>query len=140
MGVFKMEPVTLVVIAVLASLGVGFGAGWGLKPDTSAEALAAQSESLVRLQEGQGEILEHATRPVVIDAELRASLAETPVACIEDMGGDPDSAACLLMSCWQYGQSSAQRPECEDIKDLLVEQIQKQDACGDDGDEGGSGE
>ena len=27
---FKMEPVTLTTITVLAALGVGFGAGWGL--------------------------------------------------------------------------------------------------------------
>jgi hypothetical protein len=129
MGVFKMEPVTLVVVAILVSLGAGFGAGWGLKPSTNAEALANQAESLARIQESQGEILEHTTKPLVIDAELRATLAQTPVACLEDMGGDPDSAACLLMSCWSYGQSNAQRPECEDIKDLWVERAQKQEAC-----------
>ena len=28
-----MEPVTLTTVTVLAALGVGFGAGWGLKPD-----------------------------------------------------------------------------------------------------------
>ena len=42
----NMEPVTLTTVAVLASLGVGFGAGWGLKPDASVKALEAQTEAI----------------------------------------------------------------------------------------------
>ena len=38
-GVFKMEPVTLTTIVVLASMGMGFGAGWGLKPDAGVKAI-----------------------------------------------------------------------------------------------------
>ena len=49
---FKMEPVTLTTITVLAALGVGFGAGWGLKPDAGVKALEAQTEAIEALNDG----------------------------------------------------------------------------------------
>ena len=52
-----MEPVTLTVIAVVASLGVGFGAGWGLKPDAGAKAIEAQTEAIAELNSGNQELL-----------------------------------------------------------------------------------
>ena len=70
------------------------------------------------------EMLEAVNKPVVIDAELRATLAEIPVQCLKDYGGDPNSVQCQWATCLQYGQSSAQRPECSDIRDLLVETLQ----------------
>lgn len=115
-----MEPVTAIVIVVVASLGVGFGAGWGLKPDASVKALEAQTEAIKELQQGQTAMLEQASKPVVIDAELKATLAEVPVQCRKDMGGDPNTAMCMWATCLQFGQSSAQRPECRQVEELMV--------------------
>ena len=47
-----MEPVTLTTITVLAALGVGFGAGWGLKPDAGVKAIEAQTEAIAELNSG----------------------------------------------------------------------------------------
>lgn len=122
----KVDPVTLVVIVVLASLGAGFGAGWGLKPDASVKALEAQVGAIEALQEGQAEILAEINQPVVIDAELKATLAEVPVQCRKDMGGDPTSVQCQWATCLQFGQSSAQRPECRAVETLMIERLQVQ--------------
>ena len=122
-----MEPVTLVVIAVLASLGAGFGAGWGLKPDASTKALEAQAGAIEALQEGQAEILAEVNQPVVIDAELKATLAEIPVQCRKDAGGDPRSVECQWATCLQFGQSSANRPECRAVEALMIERLQAQE-------------
>ena len=118
-----MDPVTLTVIAVVVSVGAGFGAGWGLKPDDTTKALEAQAQSIDAMLDGQTEILTEAQKPVVIDAEIKATLAEIPVQCRTKMGGDPMSVQCQWASCLQYGQSAAQRPECSDIKDLLVAEL-----------------
>ena len=89
-----MEPVTLIVVAVLVSIGAGFGAGWGLKPDASVKALQAQTAAIEALQEGQTAILAEASKPIVLDAELKATLAEVPVQCRTDLGGDVSSVQC----------------------------------------------
>jgi hypothetical protein len=115
--------VTLVTVAVLASLGLGFGAGWGLKPDASVKALEAQTEAIHALQEGQTKMLESASKPIVIDAELRSTLAEVPVQCRKDAGGSPGSVECQWATCLQYGQSSAQRPECRAVETLMVDAL-----------------
>lgn len=115
--------ITLVVVAVVASLGVGFGAGWGLKPDDTSKALEAQAETLRALSDGQAKLVEGAARPVVIDAELKATLAEIPVQCRKDMGGDPNTATCMWATCLQFGQSSAQRPECRQVEQLMVDTL-----------------
>lgn len=119
----KMDPVTAIVVVVVASLGVGFGAGWGLKPDASVKALEAQTEAIEALQAGQSQMLENATRPIVIDAELRSTLAEVPVQCRKDAGGDPMGVACQWATCLQFGQSSAQRPECRQVEQLMVDTL-----------------
>lgn len=119
-----MDPVTLVVIAVVVSAATGFGAGWGLKPDGAAKALEAQAVVLAELQEGQVQLVEASARPVVLDAELRSELAQVPVQCRKDAGGDPRTAECAWATCLQYGQSSAQRPECRAVEALMVEQLQ----------------
>lgn len=123
----KVDPVTLVVIVVLASLGAGFGAGWGLKPDASVKALEAQVGAIEALQEGQAEILAEINQPVVIDAELKATLAEIPVQCRKDAGGDPRSVECQWATCLQFGQSSANRPECRAVEALMIERLQAQE-------------
>lgn len=120
--------VTIVAIAIIASLGAGFGAGWGLKPDASVKALEAQTEAIKALQEGQGKMLEQASKPVVIDAELRSTLANVPVQCRKDAGGDPNSVQCLWATCLQFGQSSAQRPECRQVEQLMIDTLKGESA------------
>lgn len=120
----KVEPVTLVVVAVVAALATGFGAGWGLKPDDTTKALEAQAVAIADLQAGQVQLVEASARPVVIDAELRSELAQVPVQCRKDAGGDPRSAECAWATCLQFGQSSAQRPECRAVEALMVETLQ----------------
>jgi len=122
-----MDPVTLTVIAVLASLGVGFGAGWGLKPDQTQKALEAQAVAIEEIAEGQVAILDAAQKPVIIDSEIKAELAEVPVQCRKTLGGDPTSIECQWATCLQFGQSSANRPECSAISNLMVEVIKAQD-------------
>jgi len=116
----RVEPITLVVVVVIASLGAGFGAGWGLKPDASVKALQAQTESIKAIQLGQEKMLDNASKPVVIDAELRSTLANVPVQCRTDAGGDPNGVQCQWATCLQFGQSSAQRPECRVVEELMV--------------------
>ena len=119
-----MEPISIVVlIVVIASLGTGFGAGWGLKPDASVKALQAQTEAIEALQVGQTAILAEASKPIVLDAELKATLAEVPVQCRVDLKGDPNSVQCQWATCLQFGQSSAQRPECRQIEQLMVDTL-----------------
>lgn len=117
-----MEPLTAVVLLVVALSG--FGAGWGLKPGEDTEdILHAHSQSLDAVLDGQTMLLTEATRPVVIDAELKSQLAEVPVQCRNDAGGDPASVQCQWATCLQYGQSSAQRPECRAVEALLVKKL-----------------
>ena len=105
---------TALVIGLVAALGVGFGAGWGLKPDSSVKAIEAQTETIKALQAGQKDILAEAQKPVVLDAAIRAVLVEIPPQCVKEMGGDPMSAQCAWAYCVRTGQSNAQR--CQDVQ------------------------
>ena len=113
-----MDPLTITV--VLVCLATGFGAGWGLKPDTSEDLLEAQAKSLEVLSDGHVTLLETVQRPVVIDAEIRSTLAEVPVQCRTDAGGDPNTIVCQWATCIQFGQSAAQRPECREIEKIML--------------------
>jgi len=107
--------ITLVALSALGVGGLGFVAGRATAPDS-----VEQVEGLVLAQaaqlEAQGrtlaELAEAAGRPVVIDAEIREALAATPPAC----RAEPLGLACQVQACWQYGQSSANRPECRAIE------------------------
>lgn len=109
------------VILLLAFAG-GAGVGLSIRPkDNSHKTLEAQAESLDAILDGQTEILTAAQQPVVLDAELKATLARVPPTCIREMGGDPLSAECLLTLCWAHGTSSAQRPSCSAVEELVVQ-------------------
>jgi len=110
-----MDPITGIIVglAVLASLGAGFGAGRATAPGDAEEL--AEVRGLVEAQGAAIErVAEAASRPVVIDAEIRETLAETPPQCRS--GQDPAGLACAWATCLQYGQSSAQRPECRAVE------------------------
>lgn len=123
-----MGPVTWTVIGVIAALGAGFGAGWSARGERASKSIEAQSELIESLQQGQADILSVAQKPVVLDAQLKSQLAEVPVQCQKDLGGDPLGIPCQWATCVQHGTSSAQRPECSDISDLMVEVLKAQHA------------
>jgi hypothetical protein len=115
-----VDPLTAVVLIVVAVSG--FGAGWAVKPSPQTdEILHAHSQSLDAVLDGQTEMLTEISRPVVIDASIRAKLSDTPSACIDDS----KSMECILLSCWAAGQSTANRPECDDLKDEIIRRSQQ---------------
>lgn len=71
-----MDPVTAVVIAVVAALGVGFGAGWGLKPDAGAKAIEAQTEVIEALQTGNTQLVTEVQRVALEEAQRDVKIAE----------------------------------------------------------------
>ena len=104
-------------VALFLSGGI---AGY-ITADRQADTAEAHTEQLRDLQAGQTALATELSKPVVLDAELRSELGKTPPACIVSLGGDPLSAHCLLQMCWQYGQSSAQRPDCDGAERLVVD-------------------
>lgn len=109
----------LVVGGLLVFLAGGT-AGFAISRDRSEAVLEQQTELIAELQAGQRELIEAAGKPVVIDAEVRAALSATPPACVKTLGGDPMSAQCLLQTCWAFGQSSAQRPDCDAAESAAI--------------------
>lgn len=120
----------LLIVGLLAALGAGFGTGWALRGERTSKVVEAQTELIAQVQENQAVLLESAQKPVVLDAELKLQLANTPVQCLASEGGDPKSVVCQWATCVQHGTSSAQRPECSDITDLMVEVLRAEHAPG----------
>ena len=123
-GILKMEPVTLTVIAVIASLGVGFGAGWGLKPDAGVKAIEAQTEAIEELNSGNQALVEKVQQVAITDAEREASIAnkltDLPPPCVKDVGGDPMSLQCMWALCIRTGETDKQRCEPSKLTDKLL--------------------
>ncbi len=121
-----MEPVSWgIVIIVLASLGTGFGAGWGLKPNASVKALEAQTEAIAELNAGNEALVEKVQAATLIEAEKEAKIADkltdVPPQCIPELGGDPMSAECQWAWCVRTGETDKQRCEASKLTDLLIE-------------------
>ena len=110
------------LIASVALFLSGGIAGY-MTADRQGDVAEAHTEQLRDLQAGQATMVEELSKPVVLDAELRSELGKTPPACIVSLGGDPLSAQCLLQMCWQYGQSSAQRPDCDGAEKLVLDSM-----------------
>lgn len=118
----KVDPATITILAVVAALG--FGAGVGVGQGVGASKVAReQREAIEAVGASVEAVAAEVGRPLVLDAEIRESLARTPVQCRREAGGDPMSAACLLASCWAYGQSSAQRPECREVEKAALLEV-----------------
>jgi hypothetical protein len=111
----------LLVGAGLVLFGGGMVTGLSLGRDRTADVVERQTELIGELQDGQRALVEAAARPVVLDAELRASLASTPVQCVAELGGDPMSIQCAWATCGAFGQSDAGRLECSQLTRRLVE-------------------
>jgi len=121
-----VDPITALV---LLGVAIGSGAiGWAVKPNAAAKVLEQQAAAIEAMQAGQAQLLEQAAAPVVIDAELRSQLADVPVQCLQELGGDPLGVQCQWATCLQYGQSAAQRPECSAVRDVLVRRLE-QEGC-----------
>ena len=103
--------------------GGGLATGVAVSRQKTERILEEQTQLIGALQDGQRALLDSAQKPVVLDAELKASLAAVPVQCLPDYGGAVDSVGCLWASCAAYGQSSANRPECSAITAALVESL-----------------
>tara|TARA_A100001201_G_scaffold131153_2_gene117250 strand:+ start:597 stop:992 length:396 start_codon:yes stop_codon:yes gene_type:complete len=120
----EMEPVSLTVIAVIASLSVGFGAGWGLKPDAGVKAIEAQTEAIKELNSGNQELVSQVQQVAITDAEREASIADKltdmPPPCIKDVGGDPMSLQCMWALCIRTGETDKQRCEPSKLTDKLL--------------------
>jgi hypothetical protein len=123
-GILKMEPVSLTVIAVIASLSVGFGAGWGLKPDAGVKAIEAQTEAIKELNSGNQELVSQVQQVAITDADREASIADKltdmPPPCIKDVGGDPMSLQCMWALCIRTGETDKQRCEPSKLTDKLL--------------------
>ena len=107
---------TILIVSGVALLLSGGAVGWSLRGERTSKILEAQTELIGEVQTQQNKLLETAQKPIVIDAEVKAALADLPPACIVSAGGDPLSPQCALQSCWRYGQSAAQRPNCDGVE------------------------
>ena len=121
---FKMEPVTLTTITVLAALGVGFGAGWGLKPDAGVKAIEAQTEAIEALNDGNQQLVDKVQQVSVEEAKRESAIAnkltDLPPPCIKDVGGDPMSLQCMWALCIRTGETDKQRCEPSKLTDKLL--------------------
>jgi len=119
-----MEPVTLTTVTVLAALGVGFGAGWGLKPDAGVKALEAQTEAIEALNEGNQSLVEKVQEVSVEEAKRESAIAnkltDLPPPCIKEVGGDPMSLQCMWALCIRTGETDKQRCEPSKLTDKLL--------------------
>lgn len=122
-------------IAGALLFGGGIGVGVAVTRSKTERILAEQTSLIGAVQDGQQAILESqqalvevASRPITIDAELRSELARVPVQCLTDLGGSPLSVQCAWASCAAYGQSAANRPECSALTALLVETLSESGA------------
>lgn len=119
-----MEPVTLTTITVLAALGVGFGAGWGLKPDAGVKAIEAQTEAIEALNDGNQALVDKVQEVSVEEAKRESAIADKltdlPPPCIKDVGGDPMSLQCMWALCIRTGETDKQRCEPSKLTDKLL--------------------
>jgi len=120
----RMEPVTLTTVTVLAALGVGFGAGWGLKPDAGVKAIEAQTEAIKELNHGNEALVTKVQEVAVEDAKRESAIADKltdmPPPCITEVGGDPMSLQCMWALCIRTGETDKQRCEPSKLTDKLL--------------------
>ena len=112
--------IAVLIVGGVLLFGGGIATGVAVNKQKTHKVIEEQTQLIGTIQDGQRELLEAAAQPVVLDAELRSSLAQVPVQCIEAAGGDALSVHCAWATCAAFGQSSANRPECSKLTELLV--------------------
>ena len=112
--------VAVLIVGGVLLFGGGIATGVSLNKQKTHKIIEEQTQMIGAIQDGQRDLLEAASKPVVLDAELRSSLAQVPLQCIEAAGGDALSVHCAWATCAAFGQSSANRPECSKLTELLV--------------------
>lgn len=112
--------VAVLIVGGVLLFGGGIATGVSLNKQKTHKIIEEQTQMIGAIQDGQRDLLEAASKPVVLDAELRSNLAQVPVQCIEAAGGDALSVHCAWATCAAFGQSSANRPECSKLTELLV--------------------
>ena len=99
---------TWLIIGGVLLFGGGIATGIGLKSDQTAKVVEQQTALIGELQDGQRQLVEAASKPIVLDAELRASLASTPVQCVaEHSVRVGDLRRVFSVGCWPLGVQSA---------------------------------
>lgn len=131
-----MEPVTLVLgVAILVGTAAGFGAGWGLKPDSTAEALEQQTAALEAVQQGNLQLVAEVQAVALQEAERELTITErltdVPPQCVPELGGDPMGLPCAWAWCVRTGETDAQRCEQGKLLDQLVARFAEEAACPD---------
>ena len=123
-----MDPLTWTAIAVLVSTGAGFGAGWGLKPDSAVKALQAQTAAMETLNAGNQALVEQVTAASLLESEKDLLIADKltgiPPQCVPELNGDVNSPACMLAWCIRTGETDKQRCEPAKLMDLYIRQVQ----------------
>lgn len=117
---------TTIAIAAIVVAAAGFGAGWGLKPDSSVKAIEAQTETIAELNAGNQALVSEVQAVAKSEAErekqLTADLSALPAPCIPSVGGDPMSLQCSWALCIRTGETDKQRCEPSKLTDALLEQ------------------
>lgn len=112
----------LVSLAVIATVGAGFGLGRWTAPDAS-DALAEQTEAVRAVAEGNkalvAEVQEVARLDAAKEAEIASKLTDVPVTCLPELGGSVNSAECLWALCVRTGETDAQRCDQSEAWSLL---------------------
>lgn len=131
LGEKKMDPISIVAIAVIASLAAGFGAGWGLKPDAGAKAIQAQTQVIEALQEGNAalvsEVQQVALEEAARETKIADKLTNVPPQCIKELGGDPMTLECAWAWCVRTGESDKQRCEQTGLTTELISRYRRQE-------------
>ena len=75
--------VAVFIVGGILLFGGGIATGVSLNKQKTHKIIEEQTQMIGAIQDGQRDLLEAASKPVVLDAELKASLAQIPVQCIE---------------------------------------------------------
>ena len=130
-----MDPITWIALAI----GIAVGAGTVTAVDSAMDKGRDRREAEARAKEAEEHTaqLKAALAPQSVEAESEANvldkLTETPVSCVEEMGGNPLSLQCRVDTCWSLGLQDKQRPECGKLLDLYVDRLERADACPESG-------
>ena len=121
---FAQQPLLQYLMVFYSSLGFGFGAGWGLKPDAGAKAIDAQTEAIKELNSGNEALVDKVQEVAVEEAkretEIASKLTDMPPPCIQEVGGDPMSLQCMWSLCIRTGETDKQRCEPSKLTDKLL--------------------